>query len=173
MQQGSLDTFFERTQESGTEVFHGSYQDAKSDLEKEVRSLGLVVSGELEKDLEHFLTTIAPGRVIHYESAALEDLSKADACVTSASELVSLSGSVVLVSRNMNHRRATSLPPNLFVLCRRPTVYRSISDYLEAGQLAPNSTLTFVSGPSSTGDIEQILIRGVHGPKRLKVYVYE
>jgi L-lactate utilization protein LutC len=170
---GGLNTFFERAKDVGTEVFCASYQDVKSDLEKEIRSFGLIVGAELEEDFERFLASAVPDRLVHYESASLEDLAKADACVTATSELVSLSGSVVLVSHNVNHRRATSLAPNLFILCHHPVVYLSVSDYLEHARLEPNSTLTFVSGPSSTGDIEQILIRGVHGPKRVKVYIYE
>jgi L-lactate dehydrogenase complex protein LldG len=38
---------------------------------------------------------------------------------------------------------------------------------LGAGALPAN--LAFVSGPSRTGDIEQILTRGVHGPVAVEV----
>ncbi|MGA2788941.1 MAG: LUD domain-containing protein, partial [Verrucomicrobiota bacterium] len=32
------------------------------------------------------------------------------------------------------------------------------------------STLSIITGPSRTGDIEKVLVLGAHGPKRLAVY---
>ena len=38
---------------------------------------------------------------------------------------------------------------------------------------APNwpSFLSFITGPSRTGDIERILVLGAHGPKRLTIFL--
>ena len=33
------------------------------------------------------------------------------------------------------------------------------------------SFISFISGPSRTGDIERILVLGAHGPKKLTVFV--
>ena len=35
------------------------------------------------------------------------------------------------------------------------------------------SSLTLISGPSKTADIEQTMAIGVHGPKRLIVILYQ
>ncbi len=33
------------------------------------------------------------------------------------------------------------------------------------------SFLSFITGPSRTGDIERILVLGAHGPKRLSIFL--
>ena len=33
--------------------------------------------------------------------------------------------------------------------------------------------ISFITGPSRTGDIERILVLGAHGPKQLTIFVIE
>lgn len=51
-----------------------------------------------------------------------------------------------------------------------------VASYEQAWQRVPEAlprTVNFISGPSSTGDIEQTLQFGAHGPKRLVIFLYE
>jgi L-lactate utilization protein LutC len=94
--------------------------------------------------------------------------------VTGATAAVAATGSVVLDSRAAGGRIASLLPAvHLCVVAVNtlvPTpadVLRRISSRSDA--LPPS--LVFVTGPSRTGDIEQLLTLGAHGPTALHVVV--
>ena len=59
------------------------------------------------------------------------------------------------------------------VVAHTSQIFGTLGDALEAtkarhgGQLP--SMLSFITGPSRTGDIERILVLGAHGPKELHV----
>ena len=66
------------------------------------------------------------------------------------------------------------LPPAHLVIARREQI---VPDLAAAMTLLRNryhghwpSTLSVITGPSRTADIEKILVFGAHGPKRLVVY---
>jgi L-lactate utilization protein LutC len=92
--------------------------------------------------------------------------------ITSAAAAVAATGSVVLDSRRAGGRVASLLPSvHLCVvpvsrLCATPAdVLRRLGSRAEA--LPPS--LVVVTGPSRTGDIEQLLTLGAHGPTSLHV----
>ena len=65
------------------------------------------------------------------------------------------------------------LPPHHIVVARRGQI---VTDLTEAyATLAAKyrdaypSMISFITGPSRTGDIERILVLGAHGPKRLTI----
>jgi len=105
-----------------------------------------------------------------YDKQALEGC---DVGITECDALVAQTGSVVVTSASAGGRALSVLPPHHVVLARRtqlvpdlPAAFRLLQE--RYGASAP-SMISFVTGPSRTGDIERILVLGAHGPKRLTV----
>ena len=99
-------------------------------------------------------------------------LEACDAGVTSCECLVAQTGSI-LVSSHSGGRGLSILPHCHVVVATVDQVVPTLGDALEfargrhAGRLP--SMLSFITGPSRTGDIERILVLGAHGPKELLV----
>jgi L-lactate dehydrogenase complex protein LldG len=93
--------------------------------------------------------------------------------ITHADFLIARTGSVVITSLSGGGRRLSVLPPVHIVLANRSQIVPSLENTwqnLEARPLACSS-LTIITGPSRTSDIEKELVLGAHGPKRLVVIV--
>jgi L-lactate dehydrogenase complex protein LldG len=102
-------------------------------------------------------------------------LAACDAGITECDALVAQMGSVLLSSRSAGGRALSILPPHHVVLARReqllpdlPTAFALLHE--RYGDAWP-SLVSFVTGPSRTGDIERILVLGAHGPKRLTIFL--
>jgi L-lactate dehydrogenase complex protein LldG len=101
---------------------------------------------------------------------------EAQAGVTGVDFAVAESGTLCLV-HGEHQPRLVSLAPIRHIAVvptdRIQPVYESVTDKLfgEAGS-SPRH-LTFVSGPSMTGDIQATLFRGMHGPKMVTVILLE
>ena len=67
-------------------------------------------------------------------------------------------------------RMTTLAPPVNVMLVARNAIVATLA---EAMPLLSSATSVMITGPSRTADIEGILVRGVHGPGELLVYVYE
>jgi L-lactate dehydrogenase complex protein LldG len=85
-------------------------------------------------------------------------------------------GTLVLVSGADNPTTLAFLPETHFILVRAGDVvgsYEEAFDRLRAIYGAGNlpRSVNLISGPSRTADIEQTIVRGAHGPKRLHVVV--
>ena len=85
-------------------------------------------------------------------------------------------GTLVLVSGADNPTTLAFLPESHFILIRAGDVvgsYEEAFDRLRAvyGDGALPRTVNLISGPSRTADIEQTIVRGAHGPKRLHVVI--
>ncbi len=82
-------------------------------------------------------------------------------------------GSIVVQSGPHRARAASLLPETHIALLPIDRLYPSMSAFFaahSAQNLTANaSNLVFITGPSRTADIEMIITRGVHGPKRLCV----
>ncbi len=74
-------------------------------------------------------------------------------------------------------RSLTLLAPTILLVVRAETVHHSFEDAwgaLASGSLASGalaSGVSWISGPSRTGDLEMILTWGVHGPARVEVVI--
>jgi L-lactate dehydrogenase complex protein LldG len=107
-----------------------------------------------------------------YAAAALE---KCDAAITGCDALVAQTGSVLVTNPSAGGRALSVLPPHHIVIARRSQVVPDLASALQLVRklYASNwpSFLSFITGPSRTGDIERILVLGAHGPKKLTIFL--
>ena len=106
------------------------------------------------------------------------DLTGVTACVAGVAE----TGTLMLTSGPESPTRNNFLPDHHLVVMRRDQVvatYEDGFDRLRAGAKAdggewvPPRTVNFITGPSRTGDIEQKIELGAHGPRRLHIILIE
>ena len=81
------------------------------------------------------------------------------------------SGSVVLSHGPGRPRMASIVPEVHIALLETPSIYRSLAYWAHDFPVLAGETtnLVFVTGPSRTGDIEQKLNLGVHGPRHVHI----
>ena len=101
------------------------------------------------------------------------ELEPCDAGVTDCEALIAQTGSVLVKSASSGGRALSVLPPHHIVLARReqmladlPAGFRLIQEKYHRRY---PSFISYITGPSRTGDIERVLVLGAHGPKRLTV----
>jgi L-lactate utilization protein LutC len=97
----------------------------------------------------------------------------ADVGLSGAGGALAETGSIIIRSGPHASRLATLLPAVHIALVPTSQLTTDIFTWTAARQGAPPANITIVSGPSKTGDIEQTLSTGVHGPKRFIVLLYE
>lgn len=102
-----------------------------------------------------------------------QKLEGCDAGLTTCEAAVAQTGSILVSSASNGGRALSILPHTHVVLVRREQVVGDLSDAFALirerhGDRLP-SMLSFITGPSRTGDIERILVLGAHGPKELIV----
>ena len=102
------------------------------------------------------------------------ELEKCDVGISECDALVAQTGTVVVTSRTSGGRALSCLPPHHIVIARRdqlvpdlPAAFALIKQ--KHGAKFP-SMISFITGPSRTGDIERILVLGAHGPKKLTIF---
>jgi L-lactate dehydrogenase complex protein LldG len=104
-------------------------------------------------------------------------LARAELGLTGVDYAVAASGSLVLVSGRGKGRLVSCLPTVHVAILRPGQLVETLE---EVGVLFedfhrqhppgnPPSSITFITGPSRTADIELSLTRGVHGPKEVHV----
>lgn len=100
-------------------------------------------------------------------------LETCDAGLTACETLVAQTGSILVSSGTCGGRALSILPHVHVVVATLDQIVPTLGDAFQvvrnryAGHLP--SMLSFITGPSRTGDIERILVLGAHGPKELIV----
>ena len=104
----------------------------------------------------------------------VHELEACDAGLTECDALVAQTGSVLVTSRSAGGRALSVLPPHHVVLARRDQLVPGLPDAFALLQTRYGasypSMISFITGPSRTGDIERILVLGAHGPKKLTIF---
>ncbi|MCL5005303.1 MAG: lactate utilization protein [Acidobacteria bacterium] len=108
------------------------------------------------------------------------DCFAADVGITGADFALAETGSLVLTSFTEGSQLASLAPPIHVVLYRRCQLRGSLEEVLQnlpvsrdPDRPSPARSVVFVTGTSRTADIEQILVRGVHGPREVHAILVE
>ena len=101
-------------------------------------------------------------------------LEKCDVGISECDALIAQTGTVLVTSRSAGGRALSCLPPHHVVIARREQLVPDLpaAMALVKQKYAGNfpSMISFITGPSRTGDIERILVLGAHGPKKLTIF---
>ena len=127
--------------------------------------------------LARLTARLPPGVTIAGPAAPREELLAAEVGITCAQWGIAETGTLVLESARERHRLVSLLPPVHVALLPARALLGTLGEALAAVRSstgAPASrTITFVTGPSRTADIELTLVVGVHGPRELHVLVHD
>jgi L-lactate dehydrogenase complex protein LldG len=96
-----------------------------------------------------------------------------DLGITSADYALADTGTLVMLSSPQEARMISLLPPAHLAIVPADRILGSLDELFT---ILPNpadqtSSMVLITGPSRTADIEQILVRGVHGPGEITVVV--
>ncbi len=93
--------------------------------------------------------------------------------ITSADYALADTGTLVMLSSQEEARLISLLPPAHIAIVPRDRILTGLDELLATvprpGEVT--SSMVLITGPSRTADIEQILVRGVHGPGEIHVVV--
>ncbi|HEX5221904.1 MAG TPA: LUD domain-containing protein [Verrucomicrobiae bacterium] len=102
------------------------------------------------------------------------ELEKCDVGISECDALIAQTGTVLVTSRSAGGRALSCLPPHHVVIARRGQLVPDLPAAMALVKQKYNgnypSMISFISGPSRTGDIERILVLGAHGPKKLTIF---
>lgn len=111
----------------------------------------------------------------YYRSDA--QFEEAEIGVTGCEALIARHGSVLISNAGKSGRRLSIFPHVHIIIATTSQLVLDIKDALDLvktkyGELLPSS-ITAITGPSRTADIEKTLVLGAHGPKSLYVFLLE
>jgi L-lactate utilization protein LutC len=96
-----------------------------------------------------------------------------DVGITSADYALADTGSLVMLSSPQEARMISLLPPAHIAVVPRERILTGLDELFSIlpDPAAQTSSMVLITGPSRTADIEQILVRGVHGPGLITVVI--
>ncbi|MBZ5619766.1 MAG: lactate utilization protein [Acidobacteriia bacterium] len=108
------------------------------------------------------------------DRAELRDLcASCDIGITSADYALADTGTLVMLSSPQEARMISLLPPAHIAVLPRERILSGLDELFSIlpDPASQTSSMVLITGPSRTADIEQILVRGVHGPGQLTIVV--
>jgi L-lactate dehydrogenase complex protein LldG len=106
-------------------------------------------------------------------NASKEALFECDLGITGAQFGAAETGTLVLESDREFHRLTSLIPPVHVCVLEAKNIRQTLGEVLELLEKDISRTITFITGPSRTSDIELTLAIGVHGPAQLFVILID
>lgn len=108
-----------------------------------------------------------------FKRVAFEEV---EAGITGADFAIAESGTLAII-HNHRHPRLVSLAPPIHIALLPTfkvvsTYEKAVEEVFQKGKDIP-SQLTFITGPSMTADIKATPFKGMHGPRRLTVIIFD
>lgn len=120
-----------------------------------------------EPDAKEVLQTLG---ITTWPNEPTEDLWDATLGVSVADLAVAETGSVIVSAGPGRQRLSSLVPPANVMLVKRDKIVAKLADAIP---LISSRSSAIITGPSRTADIEGILVKGVHGPGDLMVFIYD
>ncbi len=152
-----------------------SYSDAAGYVERVLAGRDAVASGSAFL-VQCGITALAGVRSGFTSSADLRAACATCAVgITSADYALADTGTLVMLAGPDQARMVSLLPPVHIAILPASRLLTSLDELLS---IVPDpaqvtSAMVLITGPSRTADIEQILVRGVHGPGEIYVIILE
>lgn len=104
-----------------------------------------------------------------------EACASADIGITSADYALAETGSLVMLSSAPEARLVSLLPPVHIAIFPRSRMLANLNELFAVLPKPADRTsaMVLITGPSRTADIEQILVRGVHGPGEIYAVIVD
>jgi L-lactate utilization protein LutC len=109
----------------------------------------------------------------------VQKLADCAAGITAADYAIAETGTIVLSSDEPNALLVSLLPPIHIAVLRSSQVLATLDQAIlkiaeeRIGRVNPARSVSFITGPSRTSDVELVLSIGVHGPKELHVLILD
>jgi L-lactate dehydrogenase complex protein LldG len=170
-----LDLFQSMLESQGAEVTHATTpEEAVQAIAADLRLHHLPFALRLgeEEVLRALPWEAAPDIKLCFGAADGDDRAGLSRAVAAAAE----TGTLMLVSGSDNPTTVAFLPESHTVLIHRVDIVPCYEDAFDRLRTIYDEgvlprTVNLISGPSRTADIEQTIVRGAHGPKRLHVVI--
>lgn len=170
----SLDKKLADSFQSNLELVGGKVIRAKN-LNKAIGELKQLI---LEEKMEHLvclepsLQEALKGHIVNV-AGDMGDLQHIGVGITTCELLVAHLGSIIVSSASPSGRRMNVFPETHITIAHQDQIVSYLDDALDLLEKKyPNrlpSTITNITGPSRTADIEKTLVMGMHGPRKLFV----
>lgn len=132
-----------------------------------------IIATDATDVLKQILTDLKAQRVAYSDNPPdKHDIFGFDVGVSTAQAAIAETGTLVLDSAGERHRLVSLVPPVHIAIINASCIVETLSEaltLLQKKEISP--TITFITGPSRTADIELTLAIGVHGPQQLYVIV--
>jgi L-lactate dehydrogenase complex protein LldG len=110
------------------------------------------------------------GKEVIQPGAGRDAIFAADLGISGVDALIAETGSIIQASRPGQPRSLSLLPPCYIAIADRSQLYADLFDWFDSFPPANlPASISLITGPSKTGDIELKLVTGVHGPGEVHV----